>query len=358
MKPSVSIVVPVFNVEEYLRKCLDSLTAQTLREIEIIVVDDGSTDDSFRVASECAERDDRIRVIRQENRGVSGARNAGLDAASGEYIGFADPDDWAEPGMFEALYKKAKKDGADFCACDYRLVYEDRSVSNVLELRESSMSIAEYGLDRMWNEKKFAAVIWNKVFRRAIIEEHGLRFESTRNVFSEDVLFNLFFLRHADKASSVEGSYYNYFQQRPGSLMNSIKPDHLKRELFLVDRFAEYYATYPDADIRDRMMLRLFFERVQNSCMYNLERRGRVGNTWKELGEARRHELFGRSMRTAASEKEIWLPMRIFARLSGQGLLLPAACYMHAFGAASRVKKSLKAKKTFKPSETPPVQTT
>ncbi|GGN95903.1 glycosyltransferase [Saccharibacillus kuerlensis] len=356
MKPSVSVIVPVFNVEDYLRKCLESLSAQTLREIEIIVVDDGSTDGSFAVASECAKQDGRIRVIHQENQGVSGARNAGLNAASGEYIGFADPDDWAEPGMFEALYTRAKSDDADFCACDYSFVYEDRSEPHVLGLKNGTLSISKYGLDRMWFEKKFAAVIWNKIFRRSVIEEYGLRFESTRNVFSEDVLFNLCFLRHIDTASSVEGSYYNYFQQRPGSLMNSIKPDHLKRELFLVDRFSEYYASYPHEDIRERMRLRLFFERVQNSCMYNLEQRGRVGNTWKELREAKRHELFEQSMRKAASDHEIWLPMRIFARLSGHGWLLPAACYMHVFGAASRVKNRIKKGRPSKPPQTPPIQ--
>jgi len=357
VKPSVSIVVPVFNVEKYLKKCLDSLSAQTLREIEMIVVDDGSTDGSLGVALECARRDERIKVIHQENQGVSGARNAGLDAATGTYIGFADPDDWADTEMFEALYTRARQDDADFCACDYSLVYEDGvGTPNVLRLQDGKLNIAEYGLDKLWNEKKFAAVIWNKIYRRSLIEEHRLRFESTRHVFSEDVLFNLFFLRHASVASSVGTSYYYYFQMREGSLMNSIKPEHLKRELFLVDRFADYYASYPSPEIRERMALRLFFERIQNSCMYNLDRRGSVLNTWRELREARKHKLFLNSMRRAAADSDIWLPMRLFARMAGIGLLLPAACYMHLFGAASKMKKKWQRRGESKRSDASPIQ--
>lgn len=357
MNPSVSIIIPVYNVEHYLKKCLDSLSAQTLREIEMIVVDDGSTDASLAVASECARRDERIKVIHQENQGVSGARNRGLEAATGTYIGFADPDDWAEPGMFEALYTRATREGSDFCACDYSLVYEDGAgTRNVLGLQDGALNIAEYGLDKLWNEKKFAAVIWNKIYRRSLIERHGLRFESTRNVFSEDVLFNLCVLRHATTASSVGESYYNYFQMREGSLMNSIKPDHLKRELFLVDRFEEYYASYPDQAIGERMALRLFFERIQNSCMYNLDRRGSLIHTWRELREARKHKRFVRSMRSAAADSGIWLPMRGFARIAGMGLLLPAACYMHTFGAASRIKKKMRGRGRTKRSDASSVQ--
>lgn len=357
MNPSVSIIIPVYNVEHYLKKCLDSLSAQTLREIEMIVVDDGSTDASLAVASECARRDGRIKVVHQENQGVSGARNTGLDAATGTYIGFADPDDWAEPGMFEALYTRAQRDRSDFCACDYRLVYEDgEGTGNVLGLQDGKLNIAEYGLDKLWNEKKFAAVIWNKIYRRSLIEEHGLRFESTRNVFSEDVLFNLCVLRHAETASSVGKSYYNYFQMREGSLMNSVKPDHLKRELFLVDRFEGYYASHPNREVRERITNRLFFERVQNSCMYNLERRGSLIRTWKELREARKHKHFVGSMRKAASDSDIWLPMRLFARIAGIGLLLPAACYMHAFGAASRMKRRMRGKGRTKRSDASSVQ--
>ncbi|OWA36933.1 hypothetical protein B9G55_02320 [Saccharibacillus sp. O16] len=357
VKPSVSIVIPVFNVEKYLKKCLDSLSAQTLREIEIIVVDDGSTDGSLAVARECARGDARIQVIHQENRGVSGARNTGLDAASGDYIGFVDPDDWVEAGMYEALHTRARQDESDFCACDYSLVYEDGvGTHSVLGLRDGKWNLAEYGLDKLWNEKKFAAVIWNKIYRRSLIEQHGLRFESTKKVFSEDVLFNLFFLRHAVTASSVGTSYYHYFQMREGSIMNSIKPDHLKRELFLVDRFSDYYATYPNPEVSERMMFRLFFERIQNSCMYNLDRRGRVSHTWRELREAKQHKHFTRSMRTAASDSEIWLPMRGFAGIAGRGMLLPAACYIHAFGLASRMKKKWRGRGESKRSKASSIQ--
>ncbi|GHV04216.1 hypothetical protein AGMMS50229_05110 [Campylobacterota bacterium] len=116
MAPKVSIIVPVFNMQSYLAKCLDSLIAQTLTDIEIIAVNDGSTDNSSAILSEYAARERRIVVIDQENCGQGHARNRAIEAASGEYIGFIDPDDFVSADYFEALYLGAKRIDADICA--------------------------------------------------------------------------------------------------------------------------------------------------------------------------------------------------------------------------------------------------
>ncbi len=101
MKPKISIIVPIYNVEKYLRRCLDSLLIQYFKDIEIIAINDGSTDLSLQILNEYAIKDDRLKIIDQSNGGVSSARNAGIDAASGEYIGFVDPDDWVDKEMYE-----------------------------------------------------------------------------------------------------------------------------------------------------------------------------------------------------------------------------------------------------------------
>ena len=115
----VSVVIPVYNVEKYLAQGIESVRRQTLEDIEIILVNDGSTDGSLKVCREHAAMDSRITVIDKPNGGVSSARNAGLDAASGEFVGFIDPDDWVEPEMYENLYGRAREIGAEACICNY-----------------------------------------------------------------------------------------------------------------------------------------------------------------------------------------------------------------------------------------------
>ena len=117
--PSVSIIVPVYNVELYLSKCIDSILAQSFTDWECILVDDGSKDSSGKICDEYALKDTRIKVIHQTNKGVSVARQVGIDNASGEYSIHIDPDDWVEPNMLEELYNKAKTDDADMVICDY-----------------------------------------------------------------------------------------------------------------------------------------------------------------------------------------------------------------------------------------------
>ena len=114
MAVKVSIIVPVYNVEKYLRKCLDSLVNQTLKDIEIICINDGSTDDSLNILQEYAREHHNVVVIDQENQGVSIARNNGINKAQGDYIGFVDPDDWVEPDMFKILYEKAEENKNSF----------------------------------------------------------------------------------------------------------------------------------------------------------------------------------------------------------------------------------------------------
>lgn len=336
----MSVIVPVYNVERYLKRCLDSLLEQTLENIEIIIVDDGSTDGSFGVASEYAERDDRIKLIRQENRGLSGARNTGLDAASGEFVGFVDSDDWVIPKTFESMYLSAMDNGADLCACDYTLAYEEGTlVYRVLGLQNEKLELTSFGLDEFWNQKRYSVVVWNKIYRRSIIQEHQLRFESNRSVFSEDVLFNLCFLKHASICSASSESFYFYFQ-RENSLMNSPKPDYLKRELFLVDRFSAYFADYENLDVYRSLLSRLFFERVQNSCLHNLSSGMKIGAVRRELTEAGAHPLFKTSMKKEGNDRKLWLPMRVFALLCEKRLYRLGTLYLRLFLSISKAKRN------------------
>ena len=125
----ISVIVPVYNVEPYLRKCLDSIVNQTYRDFEILIIDDGSTDGSGRICDEYAEKDSRIKVFHTENRGLSCARNLGLAEAKGEWIGFVDSDDWIEPDMYEVLIRRAEETGADVVECSHYKELDGKTIT-------------------------------------------------------------------------------------------------------------------------------------------------------------------------------------------------------------------------------------
>lgn len=304
-------------------------------------MEDGSTDGSPKIAADFAGRDSRIRLIRQQNQGLSGARNTGLKAANGKFVGFVDSDDWVAPEMFETMYRQAETHGAQMCACDYALAYEDgRMESSVLGLRSEKLELRTIGLDRFWNSKTLGVTVWNKLYARSVIAENSLYFESNRNVFSEDVLFNLCFLKHASVCASVADSFY-FYMQRENSLMKSPKPDYLKRELFLVDRFSDYYADYANRAVYRALLTRLFFERVQNACLHSLETGAGVANVHRGLVEAGGHASFETCMREAGEDRTIWMPMRVFARICGKRMYRSAAWYLGLFATLSKVKQRL-----------------
>jgi len=188
--PRVSVIVPVYNGERYLAKCLDSLQAQTLQDLEIIVVNDGSTDGSAAIIDDYRSRDRRFRVVDKPNGGVSSSRNAGLALVSGEFTAFVDADDWASAEMFEILVDEAVAAQADIVLCTYMREYESRSVEKIFDLPERvQYSPAETrgvllcrlvgpvgeGLARPENLDSLGTV-WGKVYRSSLLREHGLQF--------------------------------------------------------------------------------------------------------------------------------------------------------------------------------------
>ena len=166
--PQVSIIVPVYNVEGYLRRCLNSIQGQTLKEWECICVDDGSPDGCGAMLDEYAAKDSRFVVIHQENGGTSRARNAGLGAARAEYIGFVDPDDWIESGMYEALLVAARRTGADIVQCGYFAEKEDGPCPS----KEKEEGFFDVGKSPQY----YSGAPWNNFVKRQLVSENGIRF--------------------------------------------------------------------------------------------------------------------------------------------------------------------------------------
>ena len=216
-KALVSIIVPAYNVANYIEKCIRSLSHQTMRELEIIIVNDGSTDDTGIICEKEAKKDCRIKVIRKQNGGVSSARNEALLHCSGEYIGFVDADDIPRLNMFEILYNTAKKSDADAVICEFETVdssaglseYSGEISSRVLNSDDAIKLVTDF-------DKKVQVSLWNKIFKREIIK--NLRFD-TKKFVSEDMEFLLKALLDCEKVSYVKAPLYGYYAQREGSAM-------------------------------------------------------------------------------------------------------------------------------------------
>lgn len=215
----ISIIVPIYNVEKYLSKCVRSLIGQTLTDLEIILIDDGSTDSSGKLCDELASTDKRIRVLHKNNGGVSSARNLGLDIAKGEYIGFVDPDDWCETEMYERMYAAAKANDCDLVISGY-FVDHDNEVFNRKEETEVEGIVtgyeALYQCLRGQGHGCFTAV-WNKLIRRDCIG--NIRFNMNYRI-SEDEVFLCEVTEKIEKAFIIKSPYYHWYQS-DGSAIRS-----------------------------------------------------------------------------------------------------------------------------------------
>ena len=219
--PLVSVIVPVWNVEPYLRQCLDSLVTQTLQDIEIVCVDDGSTDGSGVILDEYAAKDARVRVVHQPNGGAGKARNAGLDLARGDYLFFCDPDDWAETDMLERMHAAAAENGADVVlAGRYVETGEEGAIEPKRLVPPEKAKDVFRGVDL--GDDLFKVVKpypWEKLFRRQHVVEQGIRYQEI--VSNNDWYFTYSAVTSATRIVSVDKAFYHYRINREGSLQNT-----------------------------------------------------------------------------------------------------------------------------------------
>ena len=215
--PLISVIVPVYKVEKYLPACLDRLLAQTYRNFELIVVNDGSPDDCWQIMQRYAAQDARARIFNKENGGVSSARNFGLDVARGEWIGFVDSDDYIAPEMYETLYKAVQSTGADLALCDYAAVDEAGTpclppYTGLAQRIFTGRELLKKATNTM------AQPAWNKLYRRVIFAQ--LRYPEGK--LNEDIFVLPEICLNTKKAVVVPKELY-YYVQRGSSIMNGSK---------------------------------------------------------------------------------------------------------------------------------------
>lgn len=235
MNPAVSIIVPVYNAQKTIGRCIESILNQEFTDFEVILVNDGSKDASGAICDEYAAKDSRIRVIHKENTGVSDSRNLALDEARGEYLQFMDSDDWITTDATSLLYRAAKEYQCDMVIADfYRVVGQRVSQKGDID-DDILMTREEFASHMMENPADFYyGVLWNKFFKREIIEKYHLRMDKDIS-WCEDFMFNLEYIRHAESVYALGVPIY-YYVKTKGSLasqgMNISKTIQMKRMVF------------------------------------------------------------------------------------------------------------------------------
>lgn len=220
IRPKISVVIPVYNVKDFLTECVESVLVQTFENFEILLIDDGSTDGSKKLIDELIKKDERIRVFHKENGGLSSARNVGIRKSEGEFLAFVDSDDSVKPSFLKELYESIKEDNSDVSVCGYGLeIPEKRTLSG----KEACIKL-------LTEQKNLDILAWNKLYKKSLFLENNIFYPEGK--LHEDNLTTYKLYSKAKKVSFIPKSLYNY-RKRPGSITEANKKElHLEmREL-------------------------------------------------------------------------------------------------------------------------------
>lgn len=236
--PLISVIVPVYNVQAYLEACANSLLVQTYKNIEIILINDGSVDDSGALCDQLAQKDDRIRVIHQQNQGVSATRNNGIRYANGEYLVFVDSDDTVDARYVQTLYQEMAEQDFDCVICGYRMCYPKYSKDVCVEkdLCVYGVSQNETVITQIYNQKLLGSP-WNKIYKKNLISQY---FDSSL-AMGEDLVFNLQYLRNVAKIKVTSKVLY-YYIIRTNSAVMTYKPNRMNNIVRVNQHLLEFYA--------------------------------------------------------------------------------------------------------------------
>jgi len=259
MSPCVTIIVPIYNAQATLRRCVESVLSQEFTDFELILADDGSGDGSAALCDQFAQADGRVRVLHKPNTGVSDTRNQAMAQARGEYLQFLDADDWITPNATKLLVRAARQHQCDLVVSDfYRVVGERLSPKGDID-EEGPFSREEYAAHMMENPADFYyGVLWNKLYRRDIIAEHRLRMDPAIS-WCEDFLFNLEYIRHAQRFFALKVPIY-YYVKTKGSLATqgmSISKT-VRTKLMLFEYYNQFYKTVLDEAEYEKRRLKVY----------------------------------------------------------------------------------------------------
>ena len=238
----ISIIVPVYNVEKYLRQCLDSLIKQTYKNIEIVIIDDGSTDNSGKICDEYEKKNKNIKVIHKKNEGLGLARNTGLELIKGEYVMFVDSDDYVSNEICEVLLNNMNNNNYDYCKCGYcsfdnngKLFSTKKYCNEKFYENDSKFQMMARMIGSLPDKKDvIEPSVWACIYKADIIKKYNIKFPSERELISEDIVFNLEYMEHVQSSGIID--YCGYFYRfNPKSLSKSYKKDRYDKIVYLYD---------------------------------------------------------------------------------------------------------------------------
>jgi glycosyltransferase involved in cell wall biosynthesis len=338
--PAISIIVPIYDVEQYLKRCLDSLISQTLKEIEIICIDDGSPDKSGEIIDSYAKKDKRVKVIHQPNRGAAVARNAGLKISTGEYIGFCDPDDFVDADYFQHLYEAGKRSGADIVKGKTIRKFADGSIQGF------GPDIGLMKENRAW----FLYSFWTAIYNHEFLRKNKIDFPAGV-ITGQDVVFLTKAVCLANKLELVDNdSYYNYFK-RDGSLDSQYLDD--EKITSKIDGSRKIIDFINDIKL-DKTTYSIIFNARFNYLIYDvIHRNHRIKNKIKIISEALRiyktckyPELYdGKDKDLLENEREAELLIMAMQQSAEQKEIAPKV-YYKLFGLVPLIKIRNKRKKS------------
>lgn len=273
MLPKVSIIIPVYNVEIYLCRCIDTVKNQTLKEIEIILVDDESPDECPAICDRYASEDSRIKVIHKKNQGLGLARNSGLDIATGEYVYFVDSDDYLSLDAAEVLYKEAKKYDLDICLSSYSCILNSGHIQKLNFIHTDKIfeqpEIVTVILKEMLGSSPFSKTdvsfgmsAWQGIYKRNWLNDYKLRFPSEREFISEDIIFHLDSLPKARRMKYLNKNVYYHIGDNPISLTHKFNPNRFKKIIILYNEEKRKLQDFEDPE--------LFIARIQRTFLGNV----------------------------------------------------------------------------------------
>ena len=241
----ISVIIPIYNVETLLDRCIKSVVEQTYSNLEIILVDDGSSDNCYYICNQWAKKDSRIKIIHKLNGGLSDARNVGLDASKGELIGFVDADDWIAPEMFERLYNFIINNNVDIAACNVEMIWENKCQSVTMFTQQKNYVLDKVEAQKaLLNESYLKHPVWNKLYKKSIIKD--IKFPVGK--YHEDVFWSYRVIANANYVGIIDYTGY-YYWQRKDSIMGekySIKrldaiEAKFERQQYINDNFPQLF---------------------------------------------------------------------------------------------------------------------
>ena len=322
----VSIIIPVYNTEKYLHRCIESCLKQTLKGTEIILIDDCSTDNSRNIIKEYAGKyPDIIKYIFQKtNQRQGAARNRGMEIAEGEYFIFVDSDDWIEPDMCEKLYNKAVETNADMVGSDYYCSWDDRDVVHKLMITADMCGSMDILKKDMYS--KHYGMFWTRTYKSTFLKKNALKFPE--NIFYEDAFFNFYSVLYAERIEHIEGCFYHYYQENQSTVRNRNNPHQYER-IRLAELILSYGRSHTDLqqykDIIEYKYLYMQGANLLYTCLGQFDNPDK--HMMRSISEGINKEI--ENISENKSYKQLSGEFRFYLRLNSISPVMCIFCYKH-----------------------------